>query len=52
MVYFIDREFDEGIIPRITEVCYEDELDDIPSAPDVSNYFISEVNFIKANTGD
>lgn len=36
------KEFDEGIIPRITEVCYEDELDDISSAPDVSNYFISE----------
>ncbi|XP_066349408.1 RNA polymerase II C-terminal domain phosphatase-like 1 isoform X5 [Miscanthus floridulus] len=36
------KEFDEGIIPRITEVCYEDELDDILSAPDVSNYFISE----------
>ncbi|OQU82010.1 RNA polymerase II C-terminal domain phosphatase-like 1 isoform X2 [Sorghum bicolor] len=36
------KEFDEGIIPRITEVCYEDELDDIASAPDVCNYFVSE----------
>jgi hypothetical protein len=51
VIYCIDhREFDEGILPRINEVRYEDEMDDIPSAPDVSNYLISEVNyFIKEN---
>ncbi|CAO2043106.1 unnamed protein product [Urochloa humidicola] len=36
------KEFDEGILPRIGEVRYEDEVDGIPSAPDVSNYLISE----------
>ncbi|CAN6235709.1 unnamed protein product [Urochloa humidicola] len=36
------KEFDEGILPRISEVRYEDEVDGIPSAPDVSNYLISE----------
>ncbi|CAN6240243.1 unnamed protein product [Urochloa humidicola] len=36
------KEFDEGILPRIGEVHYEDEVDGIPSAPDVSNYLISE----------
>ncbi|KAF8704039.1 hypothetical protein HU200_031524 [Digitaria exilis] len=36
------KEFDEGILPRISEVRYEDEMDSIPSAPDVSNYLISE----------
>ncbi|KAG2567617.1 hypothetical protein PVAP13_7NG336900 [Panicum virgatum] len=36
------KDFDEGILPRISEVRYEDEMDGIPSAPDVSNYLISE----------
>lgn len=36
------KEFDEGILPQISEVRYEDEMDGIPSAPDVSNYLISE----------
>jgi len=52
MIRSIGRDFDEGILPRISEVRYEDEMDGIPSAPDVSNYLISEVNFIKENTSD
>lgn len=52
MIYCIGREFDEGILPKISEVRYEDKMDSIPSAPDVSNYLISEVNFIKENALD
>ncbi|XP_020084692.1 RNA polymerase II C-terminal domain phosphatase-like 1 isoform X3 [Ananas comosus] len=36
------KEFDEGLLPRICEVLYEDEIIDLPSAPDVGNYLISE----------
>ncbi|KAM0826058.1 hypothetical protein ACQ4PT_069137 [Festuca glaucescens] len=36
------KDFDEGLLPRITSVSYEDEIHDISSAPDVSNYLISE----------
>ncbi|RRT80491.1 hypothetical protein GW17_00025513 [Ensete ventricosum] len=39
------RDFDEGILPRISEVLYEDEMKDFPPAPDVGNFLISEVNF-------
>jgi len=43
MVYN-DREYDEVLLPRITATYYEDEMRELPSAPDVSNYLISEVN--------
>ncbi|WOL09845.1 RNA polymerase II C-terminal domain phosphatase-like 1 [Canna indica] len=36
------KEFDEGILPRIGEVLYEDEIKDFPPAPDVGNFLISE----------
>ncbi|EMS45792.1 RNA polymerase II C-terminal domain phosphatase-like 1 [Triticum urartu] len=36
------KDFDEGLLPRITSVLYEDEIQDISSAPDVGNYLISE----------
>ncbi|KAM7525108.1 hypothetical protein LguiA_015010 [Lonicera macranthoides] len=42
MTYFDNREFDEGLLQRIAEVQYEDDIKDIPSTPDVSNYLISE----------
>lgn len=29
---------------RISEVAYEDDIKDVPSAPDVSNYLVSEVS--------
>ncbi|KAF0893477.1 hypothetical protein E2562_025270, partial [Oryza meyeriana var. granulata] len=36
------KEFDEVLLQRISDVHYEDELNDFPSAPDVGNYLISE----------
>ncbi|KAL0305789.1 UNVERIFIED_CONTAM: RNA polymerase II C-terminal domain phosphatase-like 1 [Sesamum radiatum] len=36
------REFDDGLLPRISGVAYEDDTRDVPSSPDVSNYLISE----------
>ncbi|KAG9441000.1 hypothetical protein H6P81_016854 [Aristolochia fimbriata] len=36
------KEFDEGLLQRIPDVLYEDSMCDFPSAPDVSNYLISE----------
>ncbi|XP_038982808.1 RNA polymerase II C-terminal domain phosphatase-like 1 isoform X2 [Phoenix dactylifera] len=36
------KEFDEGLLPRISDSFYEDEWKDFPSAPDVGNYLISE----------
>ncbi|KAF6141460.1 hypothetical protein GIB67_021276 [Kingdonia uniflora] len=38
----IYRDFDEGLLQKIPVVFYEDCIADIPSAPDVSNYLISE----------
>ena len=40
----IDRDFDEGLLPRISNISYEDEVNDISSAPDVGNYLITEVS--------
>ena len=37
------REFDENLLQKISEVYYEDEVVTLPSAPDVSNYLMSEV---------
>ncbi|KAF7017367.1 hypothetical protein CFC21_030820 [Triticum aestivum] len=36
------KEFDEGLLPSISEVHFDDELDHVPSSPDVGNYLISE----------
>ncbi|XP_038978339.1 RNA polymerase II C-terminal domain phosphatase-like 1 isoform X2 [Phoenix dactylifera] len=36
------KDFDEGVLPRISDIFYEDEMKDFPSAPDVGNYLISE----------
>ncbi|CAL9177164.1 unnamed protein product [Musa hybrid cultivar] len=36
------KEFDENLLQKIYEVNYENEIVDLPSAPDVSNYLISE----------
>ncbi|XP_068645447.1 RNA polymerase II C-terminal domain phosphatase-like 1 isoform X2 [Aristolochia californica] len=36
------KEFDEGLLQQISDVLYEDNMSDFPSAPDVSNYLISE----------
>lgn len=37
------RDFDEGLLQRMSEVSFEDDPKDIPSPPDVSNYLVSEV---------
>ncbi|KAF8402673.1 hypothetical protein HHK36_010762 [Tetracentron sinense] len=36
------KEFDENLLRRISELWYEDEVVNLPSAPDVSNYLMSE----------
>lgn len=36
------KEFDENLLRRISELFYEDEVVNLPSAPDVSNYLMSE----------
>ncbi|XWS15721.1 hypothetical protein CRYUN_Cryun34aG0026200 [Craigia yunnanensis] len=36
------REFDEGLLEKIPEISYEDDIKDIPSPPDVGNYLVSE----------
>ncbi|KAG5561633.1 hypothetical protein RHGRI_004631 [Rhododendron griersonianum] len=36
------KDFDEGMLQRISEVTYEDDIKDITSPPDVSNYLVSE----------
>lgn len=36
------KEFDENLLQKISEVHYEDEVVALPSAPDVSNYLMSE----------
>uniref|UniRef100_A0A5B7B4W3 protein-serine/threonine phosphatase n=1 Tax=Davidia involucrata TaxID=16924 RepID=A0A5B7B4W3_DAVIN len=36
------KEFDDNLLRRISELFYEDEVVNLPSAPDVSNYLMSE----------
>ncbi|KAG8374404.1 hypothetical protein BUALT_Bualt11G0128300 [Buddleja alternifolia] len=36
------REFDENLLRRIYDIFYEDEIENLPSATDVSNYLMSE----------
>ncbi|KAJ4850774.1 hypothetical protein Tsubulata_013825 [Turnera subulata] len=36
------KEFDEGLLQKISEIAYEDDTNDLPSPPDVSNYLVSE----------
>ncbi|XP_077238722.1 carboxyl-terminal domain (ctd) phosphatase-like 2 isoform X2 [Tasmannia lanceolata] len=36
------KEFDENLLRRISELGYEDEVVDLPFAPDVSDYLMSE----------
>lgn len=39
----LDREFDENLLQKIYELNYEIERVDLPDAPDVSGYLVSEV---------
>jgi len=43
----VSREFDEILLRRISEVFYEDVVLNLPPAPDVSNYLMSEVCELK-----
>ncbi|GAY34448.1 hypothetical protein CUMW_011540 [Citrus unshiu] len=43
------KEFDEGLLQRIPEISYEDDVKEIPSPPDVSNYLVSEDDAATAN---
>ncbi|EOA15976.1 hypothetical protein CARUB_v10004071mg [Capsella rubella] len=36
------RDFDDCLLPRIAEISYENDAEDIPSPPDVSHYLVSE----------
>ncbi|KAK7246535.1 hypothetical protein RIF29_41404 [Crotalaria pallida] len=36
------KEFDDGLLQKIPLIAYEDDINDIPSPPDVSNYLVSE----------
>lgn len=40
------REFDENLLRSISEIFYEDEVVNLPSAPDVSNYLMPEVRYL------
>uniref|UniRef100_A0A0D9YVH4 protein-serine/threonine phosphatase n=1 Tax=Oryza glumipatula TaxID=40148 RepID=A0A0D9YVH4_9ORYZ len=46
------KDFDEGLLPRISNVFYEDEINEIPSAPDVGNYLISEDEIVATVNGN
>ncbi|KAJ3669616.1 hypothetical protein LUZ60_011566 [Juncus effusus] len=37
------KEFDENLLRKVFEVCYENDVVDLPYSPDVSNYLLSEV---------
>lgn len=38
------RDFDDSLLQRIAEISYENDVEDIPSPPDVSHYLVSEVS--------
>lgn len=44
--FIINREFDDGLLQRMPEISYEDDIKSIPSPPDVSNYLVSEVSLL------
>jgi RNA polymerase II C-terminal domain phosphatase-like 1/2 len=50
---YASREFDENLLRRISEVYYEDEVVNLPPAPDVSNYMMSEdAGFVPNGNGN
>ncbi|PUZ76748.1 hypothetical protein GQ55_1G315400 [Panicum hallii var. hallii] len=46
------KDFDEGLLPRISNISYEDEINDISSALDVGNYLITEDENVAAVNGN
>ncbi|KAL8162062.1 hypothetical protein V2J09_013551 [Rumex salicifolius] len=43
------KEFDDGLLPLVSEVVYEDDIKDIPPPPDVSKYLVPEDDTSVAN---
>ncbi|KAJ8761413.1 hypothetical protein K2173_001544 [Erythroxylum novogranatense] len=43
------KEFDEGLLQRISEISYEDDTSGIPSPPDVGSYLVSEDDVSASN---
>ncbi|CAK9321014.1 unnamed protein product [Citrullus colocynthis] len=43
------KEFDEILLQKISDISYEDGVNDIPSPPDVSNYLVSEDEYSLSN---
>lgn len=43
------KEFDEGLMQIMSGVAYEDDIKDLPSAPDVENYLVSEEDPLASN---
>ncbi|KGN49212.1 RNA polymerase II C-terminal domain phosphatase-like 1 [Cucumis sativus] len=43
------KEFDDILLQKISDISYEDDVNDIPSPPDVSNYLVSEDEYSIAN---
>ena len=39
-----NRDFDDSLLQRIAEISYENDVEDIPSPPDVSHYLVPEVS--------
>ena len=39
-----NRDFDDSLLQRIAQISYENDVEDIPSPPDVSHYLVSEVS--------
>lgn len=43
LLYLFSREFDEVLLRKIVDISYEDEVNNLPHAPDVSHFMMSEV---------
>lgn len=41
------REFDESLMSSISLVYYEDDVENLPPSPDVSNYVVIEVTVVR-----
>ena len=44
---FYGREFDESLMSSISLVYYEDDVENLPPSPDVSNYVVIEVTVVR-----
>lgn len=46
-LYIYGREFDESLMSSISLVYYEDDVENLPPSPDVSNYVVIEVTVVR-----